>query len=833
MLSAAKTTASFDGLNDEEVAQNRRLFGSNKFDQYEENTTWALIRSIALEPMFILLSVTCLIYILTGSTHDALLLAGGLLIISGIFFFQERRSRSAIKALSKLSAPKVSAIRNGKIASIPGEEVVCNDVIMLEEGDIIAADGQVLSSNDFSVSESILTGESVPVIKTIQGDDRVFYGTMVVSGVATIRVNAVGSKTRFGQVRKLIKELKPPKTPLQLQIASFVKNMVIAGAVAFCIVVLFNFLSSGNFIEALLTGLTLAMSILPEEIPVAVVTFQALGAYRLLKNEVIVKLPQYVEGLGSTTVICVDKTGTLTRNEMSISSLYDAVTDQTIQIGSPGVTNFPLKLIEAAMWASERNPFDPMEKSIHQLYAKTSPADKRPIYEQIHEYPIGGSPPLMTHIHAGEGNNIIIAAKGAPEALVGQSSLTAEKKKLIEAKALAFAEKGLRVLGVGIAHQLPPWPQTQQEFVFEFLGLVAFHDPPIENIAETILDFNRAGIAVKMITGDYAETALAVAKQIKLGNTEEVLTGQDVLALSPDALRNKVKTVNIFARMSPEAKVKVIEALTDNGEVVAMTGDGVNDAPALKIASVGIAMGRRGSEVAKNVAAMIIGDDNLKHMTAAIATGRRIQDNIRKSIRYIVSIHIPIILTVMVPLILRWRFPLLFSPVHVVFLELIMGPTCSIVYENEPIEAGTMSRPARHLSNSFLSFSQLLISVIQGLVIAAGCLGIGYWYMNSGADETHTRTIVFITLLLCNIVLTVVNRSFESTVLKTFRYQNALMVMVLSVCLCVIPILVYIKPVSDLFRLSPLSAIDLFAASCVAVVCTMWIEPLKGIIKKH
>jgi P-type Ca2+ transporter type 2C len=588
-------------------------------------------------------------------------------------------------------------------------------------------------------------------------------------------------------------------------------------------VVGFNYYQSGDIVHSFLQGLTLAMSILPEEIPVAFSTFQALGAFRLLKNNIIVKQPQYVETLGSATVICCDKTGTLTQNKMSIAFLYDAVSKSSVAVKNNAV--LPLTLIEYAMWSSETNPFDPMEKAIHQLYESTATTDKRKSSEQIHEYPIGGKPPMMTHIFKNEAGEIIIAAKGGPEGILRQSNLSVAALKHIEEQSLAYAKSGYRVLGVGKGKwSEKKWPVSQEEFEFEFLGLIAFQDPPKENIVQTIQTFREAGIPVKMITGDYAETALAIAGQIKLDHNNEVLTGQEVLHLSKEALQQKVQQVNIYARMFPEAKLKVIDALKENGEVVAMTGDGVNDGPALKAAHIGIAMGLRGSEVAKSAASLILTDDDLAHMTDAVALGRKIYDNLKKAIQYIVSIHIPIILIVTLPLLLLWKFTDFFSPVHVIFLELIMGPTCSIIYENEPMEPGTMQRKPLRLGTSFLSFKQLLLSIIQGLMITAGCLGIGYYYMQQGSDETSIRTVIFITLLFSNIFLTLVNRSFVYSVFKTIRYKNNLVPLITGITLAFIAVLLYVPFVQNLFRLNTLPPATIGTCAGIALVSTLWID---------
>ncbi|MGF2411960.1 cation-translocating P-type ATPase [Ferruginibacter sp.] len=811
------------GLTTEQVTASRQQHGSNTLEMKEDRVLLEVLKEVVLEPMFIILLAACIIYFVVGQYQEGIIMLVSIFIVAGISLFQEYRSKNAVHALKKISAAKAKVLRNGIATSIATEEIVVDDLLLLEEGEVVAADGLIIAANDFSINESILTGESFAVTKTADDKSTVYKGTLITSGSATVKVTDVGLKTMFGKIGLSLKEITVTKTPLQLQIRSFVRNMVWIGTVAFLIVVGFNYYHSGDIVQSFLQGLTLAMSILPEEIPVAFSTFQALGAFRLLKNNIIVKQPQYVETLGSATVICCDKTGTLTQNKMSIEYLYDAALKLSVEVKSN--TSMPMQLIEYAMWSSETDPFDPMEKAIHQLYEKTTVADKRKVFVQVHEYPIGGKPPMMTHIFKNSEGGIIIAAKGGPEAILRQSNLSVAELKHIEEQSLAYAKMGYRVLGVGKGKWTEKkWPVSQQEFEFEFLGLIAFQDPPKENIINTIQTFRAAGIPVKMITGDYAETALAIAGQIKLDHNSEVLTGEQVLHCTKEELQQKVQQVNIYARMFPEAKLKVIDALKEDGEVVAMTGDGVNDGPALKAAHIGIAMGKRGSEVAKSAASLILTDDDLAHMTDAVALGRKIYDNLKKAIQYIVSIHIPIILTVTLPLLLAWQFTDIFSPVHVIFLELIMGPTCSIIYENEPMEPGTMQRPPRKAGATFLSLKQLMLSIIQGLMITAGCLSIGYYYMQQGSDATTVRTVIFVTLLFSNIFLTLVNRSFVYSVFKTITYKNNLVPLIIGITLVFIALLIYLPFVRDLFRLNTLSFTAIATCVAVAIASTLWID---------
>jgi len=818
------------GLTAMQVQESRRQHGSNIAEQEKRSVLVGVLWGIVKEPMFLLLLVTCVIYFALGQLQDGFIMLAALLLVSGISLFQDYRSTSAVQALNKLAAPRARVIRDGQKVSIPAEEIVVGDLVLLEEGIIIQADGTLLASNDLTVNQSVLTGESFAIAKSTVADNTVYKGTLVTSGGGRMKVTAVGRHTRFGQIGQSLREVETPPTPLQRQIHDFVRKMVMAGIVAFAIVVGVNLYLSGSFNAAFLQGLTLAMSILPEEIPVAFSTFQALGAYRLLRKQIIVKRPQYVETLGAATVICVDKTGTLTQNKMEIVYVFDAIENRSVSL--KGHAPLPQELIEYAMWSSETAPFDPMEKAIHQLYGRSADTDLRPLYEQVHEYPLDGVPPMMTHVFRNAAGRTVIATKGAPEAVLRSSDLTQEQRAGFLAKSREYAGKGYRVLAVGKAADVyKQWPARQEDFVFRFLGLLVFEDPIKDSTPATVRSFRQAGITVKMITGDYAETAMAIAAQAGLDTSGPVLMARDVMDMAEEALQQRAMATDVFVRMFPEAKLKVVNALKAAGEIVAMTGDGVNDAPALKAAHIGVAMGQRGSEVAKSAASLILVNDDLRGMTEAIALGRKIYDNLQKAIRYIISIHIPIILIVILPLLLLWKFTAIFFPVHVIFLELIMGPTCSIIYENEPVEAGTMTRAPRRITYTFLSFRQLLVSILQGLAITAGCLGIGYYYGQTGASDGTVRTVIFITLLFSNIFLTQLNRSFVYAVWKTIRYRNPLVPLVIGLTLVFIALLLYVPAVRALFQLQTLTLPVLATCISVAFLSTIWLELVKGITR--
>ncbi len=817
----------FTGLTEEEVIKSRNQFGSNTIEEKTRYKFLGILREIVIEPLFVILICAALIYFLLGDINEGIIMLFAIVFVSGISIFQENRSRTAIDSLKKLSSPVARVIRNAQTIDIASGDIVMNDLILVEDGYMIPADAQVEEAHDFSVNESLLTGESLAVFKNItERDNKIYNGTMVVTGSCIARVTAIGKQTRLGKIGESLQEIEQVKTPLQIQIKAFVKSMVGVGVIAFFIIWGVNYYLTKNVLHGLLHGLTIAMSVLPEEIPVAFSTFMALGAYHLYKKKVIVRSPYTVETLGAATVICADKTGTLTENDMKLAAIYECSEKKLYHYNREDYQ--PNQVLEFAMWASETNPFDKMEFAIHEAYARASENDLRSAFTMSHEYPLSGFPPMMTHVFKHDYLEPVIACKGGVEGILKQSNLPELDKMTVLKQAIEFAKSGYRVLGVAKAnHDINSLPESQHDFEFIFLGLIAFYDPPKKNIKEVLQKFYDAGIKVKMITGDYAETAQSIAGEISFINDSQVLNGSEIMQMSSEELTLKVEQVDIFARMFPEAKLRVIEALKANGEVVAMTGDGVNDGPALKAAHIGIAMGLRGSELAKKASALVLLDDDLIHMVDAVALGRRIYENLKKAIQYIISIHIPIILIVTLPLLFFWKYVNLFSPVHVIFLELIMGPTCSIIFENEPIEPGSMNRLPRRMSSSFFSFHELSLSIIQGLVITCVCLGLGYYYMQQNATEAEVRTIIYSTLIFCNIFLTLVNRSFYHSVFATLKYKNAMIPIVLLVSLLVLLLSIYVEPVRAIFNFVELEKSDLLLCLGLAIPGVFWVELLK------
>lgn len=820
------------GLSDEEVILSREKFGQNTLNSNQKNSFILALINLFKEPMIIILLLASIIYFVSGEIGDGIFMVSAIFIVSIISLSQDYRSRNALEKLQIYSQPHCQVIRNGQTVDILNEDLVVGDYLIVEEGTMITADGTIIHSNDFSVNESILTGESFSVFKDKDKEDNlVFKGTTVTTGLAIVIISKIGNQTKLGKIGESIDEIQEEKTPLEQQIISFVKKLVFAGIIVFLIVWVINYFHSYNFLDSLLKALTLAMSILPEEIPMAFSAFMAIGAWRLMKMGIVVKQMKTIETLGSATVICTDKTGTITENKMSLAKLF-VLSTQKISNPEEELTNEEKQLITTAMWASEPIPFDPMEIALHQAYTNLEKEDERPNFKMFHEYPLSGKPPMMTHLFENNSGKRIIAAKGAPEALIKVSNLSQEEIQQINDAIQTITQEGYRVLGVGECEfEGNNFPNTQQEFKFNFKGIVAFYDPPKKNFKTVLNHFYDAGIAVKIITGDNAATTTAIAKQIEFRGIENSLTGEELMHLSDTELKDKVMKINIFSRMFPEAKLRIIKALKANNQIVAMTGDGVNDGPALKAAHIGIAMGKRGTEIAKQAASLILVEDDLSKMVDAVAMGRKIYTNLKKAIQYIISIHIPIILTVFIPLALGWIYPNIFSPVHIIFLELIMGPTCSIVFENEPIEKNTMHEKPRPYTTTFFNKRELTTSIIQGLGITIGTLLAYQYAVAQGFDEAYTRTMVFTVLIVANIFLTLVNRSFYYSIFTTLRYKNKMILFIITITIAITLLLIYIQPLSNFFKFNPLLFPDLLLSIGIGFASVIWYEFVK--IKKR
>jgi Ca2+-transporting ATPase len=818
------------GLNDSEVATSQKKYGYNKMNAVQKNSWITLLLDILKEPMLILLFAIAAIYLIVGDYGEAIFMFIAIVAVSAISFYQDNRSKKALEALEKLNEPLSIVIRNSKVIQIPTHEIAVGDLCIIEEGKMINADGTIVHSNDFSVNEASLTGEAFSIFKSRETEDRnVYSGTLVVSGLAVFEVEEIGDATKLGKIGQSIQDIKEERSPLQTQITKFVKWMAVIGVIVFVLVWGYSYWQTKELMESLLVGLTLAMSILPEEIPVAFTTFMALGAWKLMQEGIIIKRSSVVETLGSTTVICTDKTGTITENSMQLKALFDYKTNKVFK--DTEFNDLELaELIPYAMWSSEPVPFDPMEKTLHKVYEQTQKDDQRKDYQMIHEYPLEGKPPMMTHLFENGLKQQIIAAKGAPEAILAVCNLSESEKEKLRLYIKDFGMQGYRLLGVAKADfEGNNFPEKQQDFSFEFLGFTVFYDPPKKGIKDVFQHIYNAGIKVKVITGDNADTTNAIAKQAGIITHSTAINGAEIANHSEEELIKLSRETTLFTRMFPEAKLKTVNALKRDEEVVAMLGDGVNDAPALKSAHIGVAMGNKGTEIAKAAASLVIIKDDLEKLVVGIAAGRRIYTNIKKAVQYIISIHIPIILTVSLPLFLGWIYPHIFTPVHVIFLELIMGPTCSIVYENEPMEKDTMLKKPRKMTDTFLNWRELGISIIQGLFITAGVLYAYQYSVGNGGDEPTTRAMVFTTLIFANIFLSLSNRSFVYSIFESVKNKNRLFPIVIGATLLLLFAILNIPAFASFFKVSSLHIKELGMCLLISGISVLWFEVYKWI----
>ena len=832
---------SITGLSEDEAAKRLNEEGPNELPSSKKRSLFAIVYEVTREPMFLLLVAGGTLYLFLGDLEEALMLLGFVFVVIGITLYQERKTERALEALRDLSSPRARVIREGKQKRIAGREVVRGDILILNEGDRVPADAVILSCVNLSVNESLLTGESVPVRKMATtgnpdisrpgGDDLpfVYSSTLVVQGQGIAQVQATGLHTEIGKIGKALQMVEPEGTLLQKETGRLVRNLAIVG-LSLCVLVVIIFgLTRGNWLNGLLAGITLAMATLPEEFPVVLTIFLALGAWRISQRQVLTRRVPAIETLGSATVLCVDKTGTLTLNRMSVKKLFTG--GEFWDVGhSPEL--MPEKfhgLMEFSILASQIDPFDPMEKAIRELgeqyLAQTEHLHQS--WALVHEYPLSKELLALSRVwKSPDGADYVIGAKGAPEAIADLCHFDSAQVKDLTRHIGALAEEGLRVLGVAKAcFKETSLPGLQHDFEFEFLGLIGLADPVRPTVPEAVRECYTAGIRVVMITGDYPGTAQNIARQIGLMSYDQVLTGPDLDRINDSELQNRIKTVNIFARVVPEQKLRLVNAFKANGEIVAMTGDGVNDAPALKSAHIGIAMGGRGTDVAREASALVLLDDDFSSIVQAVKMGRRIFDNIKKALAYIFAIHVPIAGMSLIPVILQW--PLVLLPVHVVFLELIIDPACSVVFEAEPEEADVMNRPPRNSQEPLFSRRTLIMSLLQGASVLLIVLAVFAISLYRGQGEFEARALTFTTLIIANLGLILTNRSWSRTILSTLRSPNAALWWVLGGAAVFLGAVLYIPFLCSLFRLTTLHFIDLVICLSAGVVSIMWFEGLK------
>ncbi len=809
------------GLTASEVAQSLKKHGYNELPSSKKRSIFLIIFGIIKEPMISLLVACGAIYLLLGNIKEAIFLSFSIFVVVGITIYQENKTEKALTSLRDLSSPRALVIRDGERMRIAGREVVVDDIIILNEGDRVPADATVIWEMNLLVDESLLTGESVPVRKLAMekenvrcerpgGNDHpcVFSGSMVVGGQAVAKVFSVGLATEIGKIGKSILSIVQEKTVLQKETIRLVRLFFIFAVVILIVIVSAFILWNGQILNGFLYGITVAISLLPEEFSVVFTVFLAIGAWRISKKHVLTRKIAAVEILGAATVLCVDKTGTLTQNKMSIQEIFvDGRNYDVAENKKKSLPEYFHEIIEYAILASKKDPFDPMEKAFREL-GDIKLKNTEHLHEEwslLKEYPLSRELLALSHVYKDAGEKFyLVAAKGAPESIFDLCHLSQRKQKALKGKIEDMAAKGLRVLGVAKAvYKNNNLPISQHDFDFEFLGLVGLVDPVRGAVAPAIVECYKAGIRVIMITGDYPITARNIAEQIGLKNPENIITGVELEKMSADELAEKIKNVNVFARVVPEQKLLIVQALKRDGEIVAMTGDGVNDAPAIKAAHIGIAMGERGTDTARESSDLVLLRDDFNSIVAAVRMGRRIFDNIKKAMAYIVSIHVPIAGLALLPVLLNW--PIILYPVHVVFLELIIDPVCSIVFEAEKEEDDIMLRMPRNPLAPLFSGHLLLRSFFQGLISLVVISIIFDVALSSGFSDAYSRTLTYIAFISSNIGLIFINRSFGRSILKIFKNKNTALWYVVIGVIFVLISSVYISSVRSMFRFEMIS----------------------------
>jgi len=834
----------FPGLTEADAQTRLQRDGANELPSRNQRGLLAIAWEVVREPMFLMLVAAGALYLMMGEPQDALMLLGFVFVVMGITIVQERRTEHALEALRDLSSPRALVIRDGRQRRIPGREVVAGDLLVIAEGDRVPADALLRAGINLSVDESLLTGESVAVRKapSIQvesldapgGDDlpSLFSGTLVTAGQGVAEVLATGLGTELGKIGKALQQVEPEATFLQKETARLVKIFALVGLGACLVVVVLYALTRGGgaqmWKEGLLAGIALAMATLPEEFPVVMTIFLALGAWRISRSRVLTRRMPAIETLGAATVLCVDKTGTLTLNQMTLKRLDVEGHSPDLSLPDAELPEPVLALMEYAILASKRDPFDPMERALHAAGKKwlVGKEQQHPGWSLAKEYPL--APELLAVTHAWDcgQNQVVVATKGAPEAVVDLCHLPEEQRIRVEQRVAALASQGLRVLGVARGrYPAAGIPEGHHDLELEFLGLLGLEDPVRPTVPAAVAECRSAGIRVMMITGDYPTTAASIARQAGIDNPGNVITGPELNQMSDHVLAERIRDVNVFARVVPEQKLRLVMALKANREVVAMTGDGVNDAPALKAAHIGVAMGGRGTDVAREAASLVLLDDDFSSIVAAVKLGRRIFDNIRKAVAFIVAVHIPIAGLSLLPVCFP-GWPLLLLPIHIVFLELVIDPSCSLIFEAEEAEADIMDRPPRDPNERLFSLQTIGLALMQGSTALVACLLV-YLLARTGHGDNAARALTFTTLVVSFLAIILTNRSWTQTILGSLRNPNPAIWWVLGGTSAFLTLVLTWPFTQRLFHFAPLHGRDLVLAGLAGFASVLWFEGFK------
>jgi Ca2+-transporting ATPase len=828
------------GLSEEEAAKRLARYGFNELPSAQSRQLWRIALDVLREPMLLLLVGTGGVYLLLGDPGEAAVLLIAILGIIGITLYQERKTERALHALRDLSSPRALVIREGARRRIAGREVVPGDLVVVSEGDRIPADGIILECRNILVDESLLTGESAPVPKQAGspkvemgrpgGDNtpNVFSGTLMVKGRGIIEVCATGPLSELGKIGTSLASLRPEDTQIQRETNKLVKVFAVIGVLLCTVVVLIFGYTHSNWLQGVLAGLTLAISMVPEEFPVVLTIFLAMGAWRISRQRVLTRRMPAIETLGSATVLCVDKTGTLTMNRMSVQALFSGGQLWNIRDNRSAIPEGFHEAVEYSILASSRDPFDPMEKAFLTLGKDflQSTEHVHPDWELAREYAL--SPKLLVMSRAWKVPKTVtrcVAAKGAPEAIAQLCRLSSAEAAQLKLATAHMAGQGLRVLGIAKATVQGNLPAEQEMIPFRLVGLVGLADPVRPSVPAALQECYRAGIRVIMITGDYPITAQSIAAQIGLQHPDLVITGAELEQMDEAELKQRVREVNVFARVVPEQKLRLVNALKSLGEVVAMTGDGVNDAPALKAADIGIAMGNRGTDVAREAAALVLLDDDFSSIVNAIRLGRRIYDNLKKATAFVLAVHVPIAGVTLVPLLLGW--PLLLIPVNVVFLELIIDPACSIAFEAEPEEENIMARPPRSRHERLFESKRVMLSLLQGFGVFITTFAVYGLFLHLGHSEADSRGIGFSALVMGNLALIFTNRSWTRTSWQSVRSMNRSLWTITIGTIVALLLVLYVPLLRSLFHFTILHPNDVLIAVLAGFFGVLWFEALK------
>lgn len=832
-------TTFIQGLSDAEAQKLLATEGFNELPSQKRRGGLAILWAVLSEPMLSLLAATATIYFFIGDVRDAIMLIISACVIIGITYYQERKTERILDALRDLSSPRALVIREGVQKRIAGREVVKGDIVIVREGDRVPADATVLSSENLSVDESLLTGESVAVRKTNWdgakivarpgGDDLsfIYSASMVVGGHAIAKVHATGSRTEIGKIGKSLEGIKEEHTLLHKETYRIVR-LVAAGSALFSVLVVVAYgIVKRDMIGGLLAGLSLSMATIPEEFPVVLLLFLTVGAWRISKNKVLTRRSAVIETLGAATVLCADKTGTLTMNSAKLAEVYTNDSFIVLEDGVHTESKPFVRLLEYGALASQREPYDPLEKELHRVGKSLPQYAALQELTLIKEYPLTRELLALSHVwREKEGGAHVVASKGSPEAVLSLCRADEKERERVLLKVKEMSERGLRVLGVAEAQRTHgDLPASQRDFEFTFLGLLGFIDPLRETVPESVREAYAAGIRIIMITGDYPGTAQFVARQAGLKNPEQFLTGGDLRRLTHTELREKIKNVNIFARVLPEQKLLIVNALKANGEIAAMTGDGVNDAPALKAAHIGIAMGERGTDVAREASSLVLLNDDFSSIVVAVRMGRRIYDNLRRAMGYILAVHVPIAGMSILPII--FNMPAALVPAHIAFLEFIIDPACSVVFESEKEAENVMTRPPRNLRQRLFNFKNVSISLIQGFGVLAATFAIYAYALHAGRGEFEARSFAFVSLVLANLMLIASNLSWGKSIIRTFVSASGVFWIVSAGALAFLAAVLYTPFFSGLFHLAPLLPSDILMVFLVVCASLAWFEILK------